>query len=92
MSTISGGDGWEAGPASMVPGLTCAAPDSPFAVRRRRKIKNTAQSKIVGGQVVDRASTWPWIVRLPGCGGSIISQNPSGTNDWILTGTFLQKI
>ena len=73
----------------MVEGLTCANPGNPFSVRRKRKIKNMATSKIIGGQVVNRESTWPWIVKLPGCGGSIISKNPSGENDWILTGSFL---
>jgi len=88
---ISGGDGWEAGPGSMVPGLTCAAPGAPFTARRKRKIKSSAHSKIVGGQIVNRETTWPWIVRLPGCGGSIITQNPTGENDWILTGKFFEK-
>jgi len=84
-NAIIGGDGWEAGPGSMVPGLTCAAPGAPFTARRKRKIKSSAHSKIVGGQIVNRETTWPWIVRLPGCGGSIITQNPTGENDWILT-------
>ncbi|CAG5079281.1 Oidioi.mRNA.OKI2018_I69.PAR.g9215.t1.cds [Oikopleura dioica] len=84
-NSIIGGDGWEAGPASMPSGLTCADPTSPFTARRKRKIKDFATSKIVGGQTVDRKSTWPWIVKTPGCGGTIISANPSGTSDWILT-------
>ena len=87
-NSIIGGDGWESGPASMPSGLTCADPTNPFSARRKRKIKDFATSKIVGGQTVDRKTTWPWIVKTPGCGGSIISANPSGTNDWILTGKF----
>jgi hypothetical protein len=64
---------WEQGPVSLPAGLTCPNPSG-------------SSSRIVGGQVVDRLSTWPWIVNLDGCGGSIITQNAEGS-DWILTGT-----
>lgn len=67
---------WEEGPVSLPAGLTCPTPENPF---------ERSSNRIVGGEDVDRASTWPWIVDLNGCGGSIISQNPSGQSDWILT-------
>jgi len=70
---------WEEGPVSLPAGLSCPAPENPF---------QRSADRIVGGQDVDRATTWPWIVDLNGCGGSIISKNPSGKSDWILTGTF----
>jgi len=67
---------WEEGPVSLPAGLSCPAPENPF---------QRSADRIVGGQDVDRATTWPWIVDLNGCGGSIISKNPSGKSDWILT-------
>ena len=68
-----GYNSWEQGPVSLPAGLTCPNPIG-------------QSNRIVGGQVVDRASTWPWIVNIGGCGGSIITQNAEGS-DWILTGT-----
>jgi hypothetical protein len=75
-------DAWQEGPVSLPAGLSCPAPDNPF---------QRSANRIVGGQDVDRATTWPWIVELEGeayCGGSIISKNPSGQSDWILTCNF----
>jgi len=69
-------DAWQEGPVSLPAGLSCPAPENPF---------QRSANRIVGGQDVDRATTWPWIVDLNGCGGSIISKNPTGQSDWILT-------
>lgn len=71
-------DPWEQGPASLPPGLSCPTPEVPF-------LPSDTDDRIVGGQNVNRLSHWPWIVSLGGCGGSIISKNPSGKSDWILT-------
>ena len=84
---LCGLDIWQEGPPSLPPGLTCPRPDTPFASSSRSfGSKSEAVSRIVGGQDVDRETTWPWIVDLDFCGGSIISKNPSGQSDWILTG------
>jgi hypothetical protein len=74
-------DAWQEGPVSLPAGLSCPNPANPFQ-------RSDSANRIVGGQDVDRATTWPWIVDMNGCGGSIISKNPSGASDWILTGTF----
>ena len=74
-------ESWEQGPVSLPPGLSCPTPEVPF-------LPSDTDDRIVGGQNVDRLSHWPWIVSLGGCGGSIISKNPSEKNDWILTGCF----
>ena len=79
---LCGLDAWQEGPVSLPAGLSCPAPENPF---------QRSANRIVGGQDDDRASTWPWIVDLEGeayCGGSIISKNPSGQSDWILTCNF----
>ena len=83
---------WQDGPASLPSGLTCPTPESPFQAVRSLKNASETNSRIVGGNDVDRATTWPWIVDLDFCGGSIVSKNPSGESDWILTGDFISTL
>ena len=72
---------YESGPNFLPSGLSC--PNQAAPVSR--------SDRIIGGTQVNRESTWPWLVKLPGCGGSIISKNPVGQNDWILTGKFFKN-
>ena len=85
--SFCGVDFWQDGPASLPPGLFCPDPKIPFVSDTRNlESKSKAAGRIFGGQVVDRLTTWPWIVDLESCAGSIITKNPTGQNDWILTG------
>ena len=91
-----GMDIWEEGPSSLPSGLSCPAPEMPYGSESegssdpRSSIEELELSaRIVGGQEVDRASSWPWIVdistQMDSCGGSIISKNSSPQSDFILT-------
>ena len=70
---------FESGPDSIPNDLSCPNPAVPIS----------RINKIIGGNLISREQSWPWIVKVPGCSGSIISRNPIGQNDWILTGSFL---
>jgi len=85
-----GMDIWEEGPSSLPSGLSCPAPEIQEGSGSRSSITEPEPSaRIVGGQEVDRASSWPWIVdisdQMDSCGGSIISKNSSPQSDFILT-------